>query len=246
VKRAPRRPLFSSRPAPNRLDLRRGRGTLVGLLLLAVVVAIGYTVYAGTRVYKGLDDGRQELVAAQQSMSAAGPSGDAVQLQAAAGRLEQAERDFNDAQHRASTDVALRLVARVPASGRQIQASAHLAAIGADLSRAGEGAAAVAVQVAALKQQYAGRQLTPNDLQVILQQAQTISKNYSGSIQAIGGQLKAARAERSQVNTSGLLPPLQQAYDQVDRALAAADTAFLRYQDVRQVLSDFLGVRIPA
>ena len=32
----------------------------------------------------------------------------------------------------------------------------------------------------------------------------------------------------------------------IDRALAEADTAFLRFQDVRQVLSDFLGVRLPA
>jgi hypothetical protein len=40
--------------------------------------------------------------------------------------------------------------------------------------------------------------------------------------------------------------PLKDAYDAVDGALAEADTSFRRYQDVRQVLSDFLGVRLPA
>jgi hypothetical protein len=223
----------------------RGRGRLSAIILLALLLAIAYTAYAGNRVYQSLDTGRQELVAAQASMNAAGPSGDAAQLQGAAARLKRAEQDFADGEHRARTDPALRLLASVPLSGRQIDSSAHLAAIGADLSRAGEGAAAVAVQVAGLKQQYAGRRLTADDLQSLLQRAQAISKTYSGSIQAIGQQLKAAHTERAQVITTGLLPPLQQAYDEVDRALTAADTAFLRYQDVRQVLSDFLGVRLP-
>jgi hypothetical protein len=196
-------------------------------------------------VYQSLDHGREQLVSAQASMNAAGRVGDAAQLRNAAAQLEQAERDFTDAQQRSRNDPGLRLVGAVPPSGRQVDASAHLAAIGADLSRAGEGAASVAVQVAVLRQQYTGRRLTPDDLQKLLEQAQAISRNYSGSIEAIGRQLKAAHAERAEVNITGLLPPLQHAYDEVDRALSAADTAFLRYQDVRQVLSDFLGVRLP-
>jgi cell division protein FtsB len=227
------------------LAANRGRGRLTAIILIALLLAIGYTAYAGNRVYQSLDTGRQELVAAQASMNTAGRSGDAAQLQDAAARLKRAEHDFADAEHRARADLSLRLLGSVPLTGRQIDGSAHLAAIGADLSRAGEGAAAVAVQVAALKQQYAGRRLTADDLESLLQQAQTISRTYSGSIQAIGQQLKAARTERAQVTTTGLLPPLQQAYDEVDRALMAADTAFVRYQDVRQVLSDFLGVRLP-
>ena len=43
---------------------------------------------------------------------------------------------------------------------------ALLAAVGADMSRAGEGAAAMAIQVAALKPKYAGRALTTDDLQL--------------------------------------------------------------------------------
>jgi len=58
--------------------------------------------------------------------------------------------------------------------------------------------------------------------------------------------LLAAHSERAQVNTSQLLGPLKDAYDAVDRALAEAETSFRRYQDVRQVLSDFLGVQLPA
>jgi hypothetical protein len=58
--------------------------------------------------------------------------------------------------------------------------------------------------------------------------------------------LGAAHAERAQVDTGQLLGPLRDAYNAVDRALAEADTSFRRYQDVRQVLSDFLGVQLPA
>lgn len=222
-----------------------GRGALIAIVLLALLAAVGYTAYAGTVVYRQLDSGRQQLVAAQARMSAAAHSGDAAQLRAAAAQLRQAEQDFSDAGRRSRDDPALRLAGGVSAAGRQLDAIAHLAAIGADMSRAGESAAAVAIQVAALKQAYAGRALTPDDLQLLLQQAQAIATAYSASTRAIGQQLRAAHAERAQVTTTDLVAPLKNAYDEVDRALAEADTAFLRYQDVRQVLSDFLGVRLP-
>src|SRR5207253_3777107 len=145
--------------------------------------------------------------------------------------------DFSDAGRRARNDPALRALAGLPAAGRNLDAVTHLATIGADMSRAGEAATAVAIQVAGLKQQYAGRTLTPDELQVVLQQAQGIARDYSASTQAIGQQLRAAHAERADVKTSDLAGPLRDAFDAVDRALAEADTAFLRFQDVRQVLS---------
>jgi hypothetical protein len=100
--------------------------------------------------------------------------------------------------------------------------------------------------VAGLKQKYAGRTLTADDLQTALQEAQAIAGTYSASIQAISQQIRAAHAERAQVDTAALVGPLRSAYDEVDRAVAEADTSFRRYQDVRQVLSDFLGVQLPA
>ena len=215
-------------------------------MVIAGLAAAGYTTYAGNRVYQSLESGRRQLVAAQASMKAAAHSADPRLLAAAAAQLQQAERDFDDANRRSRDDPALRLVGGVPAAGRQIDASAHLAAIGADMSRAGEGAAAVAIQVAALKQKYAGRPLSADDLEAALEEAQTIARNYSASTRAIGEQLHAAHAERERVTTTDLIGPLRDAYDQVDRALVEADTAFLRYQDVRQVLADFLGVRLPA
>ena len=129
-------------------------------MVIAGLAAAGYTTYAGNRVYQSLESGRRQLVAAQASMKAAAHSADPRLLAAAAAQLQQAERDFDDANRRSRDDPALRLVGGVPAAGRQIDASAHLAAIGADMSRAGEGAAAVAIQVAALKQKYAGRPLS--------------------------------------------------------------------------------------
>src|ERR1700674_3595533 len=177
----------------------RGRGAVIAIAMLALLAAVGYTAYAGTTVYRQLDSGRQELVAAQASMSAAAQAGDPAQLQAAAARLKPAEQDFNDAARRSSNDPALRLVSGIPGAGPQLEASTHLAAIGADMSRAGEAAAAVAIQVAALQQKYAGRALTPDDLQTLLQQAQGIATDYSASTKAIGQQLRAAHSERAKV-----------------------------------------------
>jgi hypothetical protein len=224
----------------------RRLGLVAGIVILALLLAGGYTVSAGAAVYQDLDGGRQALVAAQASMTAAARSADPAELQSAAAQLKVAEQHFNDARERSATDPALRLASGIAGAGRQLEASTHLAAIGADMSRAGEGAAAVAIQVAGLKQKYAGRPLTADDLQAALQEAQAIARTYSASIQAISQQLRAAHAERAQVDTAQLLGPLRDAYDAVDRALAEADTSFRRYQDVRQVLSDFLGVQLPA
>lgn len=215
-------------------------------IVLALVAAVGYTGYAGTTVYRQLDSGRQELVAAQASISAAAQTADPAQLRSVAAQLRQAERDFNDAAGRSRDDPALRLAGGLPSAGRQLDAVTHLAAIGADMSRAGQAAAAVGIAVAGLKGQYAGRTLTPGDLQSLLQKAQGIAKDYSASTQAIGAQLRAAHAERAQVTTTDLVAPLKNAYDEVDRALSDADIAFLHYQDVKQLLSDYLGVRLPA
>lgn len=223
-----------------------GRGTIVAIVVLALLAMVAYMGYAGTTVYQHLDSGRQELAAAQAGMKAATQSGDAGQLRASAAQLRQAEADFFEAGRRARNDPALRLLGGMPGADRNLDAVTHLAAIGADMSRAGEAAAAVAIQVAGLRQQYAGRTLTPDDLQVVLQQAQGIARDYSASTQAIGQQLRGAHGERAQVTTTDLVGPLKDAYDAVDAALAQADTAFLRFQDVRQVLSDFLGVRLPA
>ena len=223
-----------------------GRGAVVAIVVLALLTLVAYTGYAGTTVYQQLDSGRQELVAAQAAMTAAKQSVDPAELRASAVHLRQAERDFSDAGRRAHDDPALRAVGGLPGAGRNLDAVTHLAAIGADMSRAGEAATAVAIQVAGLKQDYAGRALTPDDLPVVLQQAQGIAKDYSASTQAIGQQLRAAHAERAEVTTTDLVGPLKDAYDAVDAALTQADVAFLRFQDVRQVLSDFLGIRLPA
>jgi hypothetical protein len=214
------------------------------LLLLAVVAGIGYTAFSSLRVYQQLDAGRGELVAAQVGLAAAGRSGDDGTLAAVAGQLRQAELDFDDAQTRARQDPAFAILGRVDAAQKEIDAAAHLAAIGADISRAGESAAAIAVELARLKRQDAGQALTPENLPALLRQVEAVATNYAASARAIGDQLRAAHAERAAVRTTGLVPPLRSAYGQVDAALAAADTAFLRYQDVRQVLSDQLGVSL--
>jgi hypothetical protein len=221
-------------------------GLIAAIVFVALLAAGGYTASAGNAVYQDLDGGRQALVAAQADLTAAARTGDPGQLERAAAQLKLAERHFNDAFGRSGRDPALRLLGGVPGAGRQLQASTHLAAIGGDMSRAGEAAAAVAIQLAGLKQKYSGRTLTADDLQTALEEAQAIARTYSASIQAISRELRAAHAERAQVNTAGLVGPLREAYAQLDRAVAEADTSFRRYQDVRQVLSDFLGVQLPA
>jgi len=224
----------------------RRAGPVAAIVVLALLVLGGDMALAGAAVYRDLDGGRQALVAAQASMTAAAHTGDPAELQSAAAQLKVAEQHFSAAHERSATDPVLGLAGGIPGADRQWQASTQLAAIGADISRAGEGAVIVAIQVAGLKQKYAGRTLTADDLQAALQEAQAIALTYSVSIQAIGQELRAAHAARAQVDRGQLLGPLRDAYDAVDRALAEAETSFRRYQQVRQVLSDFLGVQLPA
>ena len=223
---------------------RRGGAPVLAILIVALLIAVAYGAYAAYSVYQDLENGRSALASAQASLVASQHSADQAGLQSVAGQLRQAERDFSDASQRARQDPALRLAADLPGGGQQVNAAARLGAIGADLSRAGEAATAIALQAAALRQQYSGT-LTPDDLQAILQRAQAIAASYKGSIEQIGVQLKAAHAERAQVTTIGLVGPLQNAYAEVDRALDQADSAFIHYQDVRSVLSDLLGVALP-
>jgi hypothetical protein len=215
------------------------------LVILAILAAIGYAGFASLAIYRQIDRGRQELVAAQAILAAAGGASDPQSLTDTATQLKRAESDFRAAGNRARHDAALRAAGQVALAEHQIDAVAHLAVIGADISRAGESAAAIAIQVAQLRQAYAGRSLTPDTLQTLLGQAQGIAANYAGAARAIGQELRDAHAQRSAVSTSGLLPPLRDAYDQVDAALGEADTAFLRYQNVRRAISDLLGVSIP-
>lgn len=223
----------------------RGSAAVVAILVLPVLIVAGYGAYASFSVYRDLENGRASLASAQASLTASERSADRASLQSVALRLQQAEREFSDASSKARQDPELRVAGALPGTGRQIDAAARLGAIGGDLSRAGQAATAIALQAAALRQQYGGRALSAEDLQAILQQAQTIAASYKGSIDEIGLQLKDAHAERAEVTTTGLLGPLRHAYDEVDRALEQADTAFVRYQDVRRVLSDLLGVPLP-
>jgi hypothetical protein len=211
------------------------------MALLACVAYGGYSVLA---VYQRLDSGRQELLAGSSRLASTGQLAPESPEAAAAG-LRRAENDFEAARARARQDPAFRVLAAIPAGARQVDAGARLGAIGADVSRAGESAAAIASELEALRRRYSGKPLTPADLPVALQQAEAIATDYAASARSISDQLRAAHAERAAVRTQGLLPPLDDAYTQVDSLLAEADSAFSHYEDVRGVLSEMLGVPIP-
>jgi hypothetical protein len=227
-------------------DVRGGRAIVVVLVLLGIIGVVTYTGYAGFTVYRDLDRGGQELASVMAGLSAADRTPDASQLDSAARQLRQAEADFAAGHERLTNDPALRVAASFGPAGEQIDAGAHLAAIGVDLSRAGESADVIAIRVATLEKQYEGRTLTTGDLEAAAQQAMAVASNAQPAIEAIGQQLQAAKAERAKVMTSGLVGPLRTAYVEVDQALAAADAAFASYEDVRGRLSTFLGVPLPA
>ncbi|MDQ6710174.1 MAG: hypothetical protein M3Z11_06410 [Candidatus Dormibacteraeota bacterium] len=222
----------------------QGRGGLAAILLLAVLAGLAYSAFGAFQVYQALDAGRGELVAAQAGLSQGARAPDPGSLPAISAKLQRAEQDFEAARRRVREDPALTLIARVAPANAQVQATAHLAAIGADLSRAGESAATIAEQADQLKQRYAGKTLTPDDLPALLKQTEAIATDYALSARAIDDQLSAAHAERAQVATTELLPPLRDAYRQVDSALLSAGTAFRQYQDVRRLLADLLGVSL--
>lgn len=214
------------------------------MVLVAILAGVAYTAISSLTLYQQLDRGRRELAGGQAVLASTGQA-DSRSLPSVSGQLRQATQDFEAAHRHAQQDPALALLSGIAPADRQVQATAHLAAIGADISRAAQSAATIAVQGDQLRQQYAGKALTPEDLPGILKQTEAIVTSYGASAKAISDQLRAAHTERAGVDTTGLLRPLLDAYDQVDAALAAADKAFLRYQDVRRLLSDLLGLSPP-
>lgn len=220
-----------------------GSAALAILVLLTVLLGAGYTAFAVNRICQDFQAGRADLLAAQSAIASLPSNGNLSAMSQAAAELARAEQDFTQAGQRAKTDPALRLLAALPPTGAQVDAAAHLGAIGADLSRAGENAAHVGVALIALEHQY-NPPLTPDELLGLVQRAQALAAGYKGSIDEIGRELQAAHAERAQVTTTDLLPQLRQAYADVDRALARADTDFARYQDVTRMLSTFAGITL--
>jgi hypothetical protein len=214
------------------------------LLVLVLVGAAGYTTVAGVRVYQGLDQGATLLASGQARLDSGVRAGDLGQVQAAERDLTAAEAQFVAAYNRLRSDPAVRAAGSVPTLGDQTKASAHLAAIGADMSRAGHSLSQIALEMLKLKETYSN-QPPSGSLEELRRQAQLLVKQYGALAQAALDQLKAAHQERAQVTTAGLIAPLQQAYQDVDTALAQADRELARYQDLRQAVSDFLGIALP-
>jgi hypothetical protein len=185
------------------------------------------------------------LVSAQAKLSSGLRSGTAGSIRSAQSDLTDAGHDFSAAYGSARNDPALRLLDGLPATGYQVEASRHLAAIGEDLTRAGQAVAQISLEIVNLKQAYGGRRITPDDLQALVQKAEELFRLYQASARLIGDDLRAAHQERSQVATTNLVLPLKSAYDRVDDALSRADQAFARFQDVPQLLTQLLGVSIP-
>lgn len=218
---------------------------LILVVLLVMAVAVGYGAYAANGVYQDLVSGRDHLVAGQADLDAATKSGDPATVRLAAAELAAAEAEFQRGSALLESDVALRVVARLPGSKDQVVAVAHLAAIGEDMTRAGSAAAQIADGVIGLKQTYAGRTLSAADLAALAHDADALAQRYAVAVSAIGRDLQAAHRERAGVTTTALVPPLRSAYDQVDVALAGADAAFLQFQDPRRILSQFFGIVLP-
>ena len=222
-----------------------GSARLFLFVLIALLGCLAYAGYSGLTVYQRLDGGRQELLAAQARLASTGKPGEAGSPQQAAAGLRRAERDFEAAGARARQDPAFQVAAVIPDGAQQVDAIARLATIGAEISRAGESVAAIAAQLDVLRSRYSGKALAPADLPEALQQAEAVARHYADAASSISKQLRTAHAEREAVATGGLLPPLRDAYSQVDSLLAQADSAFSGYQDVRAVLSEMLGVPVP-
>jgi hypothetical protein len=80
--RAPDAPAFFVGPA--KYPVMRRLGLVAAIVSLALLLAGGYTASAGAAVYQDLDGGRQALVAAQASMTAAARTADPAELRSAA------------------------------------------------------------------------------------------------------------------------------------------------------------------
>ena len=204
----------------------------------------GYSVAAGATVYQRLDTGRDHLVRARDILNEAA-RGELSQVPLALPELLDAEQAFMDAAGRVRGDIVFRSLGHVPAIHDQVRATAHLAAIGVDLSRALRPVAQGTEAAVQLKERYGGRPLTLAEGIVLLQQADALATQYAWVSGTVQTEVRAAHEERSLVKTTTLVPALRLAYDQVDETLALADDALLRYQNMRQVLSQVLGLELP-
>jgi hypothetical protein len=184
-------------------------------------------------------------MSAQQDLELALRSGDPQAAVRASSALADSQEDFASAHSRTESDPGLRLLHALPAAGPQVDATGRLAAIGSELSRAGESAASITSDVLRLKQAYAGKTLTLANLSALRAQVDGLVVRSRSASQAVAAALGAAHAQRAQVKTTDLIPPLHSAYDQVDAALAQADEAYIRYGNVRLLVSQALGIPVP-
>ena len=214
------------------------------LLLLALVAAIGYLAWISSTVANDMRRGESRLVGAQQDLDEAVRQNNPLAAQRASTALAESRDDFTSARAKTQNDPGLRLLAALPAASSQVDATGRLAAIGTDLSRAGESAAGITSDVLRLKQAYAGKALTLQEVPALRAQVDALVARSQSASQSIAASLRAAHAERAQVKTTDLIPPLHSAYDQVDAALARADEAYVRYGNVRLMVSQALGIAI--
>ena len=189
--------------------------------------------------------GEDRLMRAQADLDMAVRRSDPQAAARASSALADSQDDFAGARDKTQSDPGLRLLHALPGAGLQVDATGRLAAIGSELSLAGMSAASITSDVLRLKQAYAGKRLTLADLAALRAQVDGLVARSGSASQAIAASLKAAHAQRAQVKTTDLIAPLHSAYDQVDAALAQADEAYIRYGDVRLLVSQALGIPIP-
>ena len=212
------------------------------LLLLAVLAACAYLAWVSMALAKDMRGGEDRLVGAEADLELAVRRSDPQAAARASSALAQSHDDFAQARVKTQSDPGLRLLGALPAASSQVDATGRLAAIGSELSRAGESAAAITSEVLRLKQAYAGKTLTLQELPALRAQVDQLVARSRSASQAIAAALSTAHTQRAQVNTTDLIPPLRSAYDQVDGALAQADEAYVRYRDVRLLVSQVLNI----
>ncbi len=106
-----------------------GRLAWIAVVLVALLGGAGYTAYAGGSLYLHLRGGGDGLVSAQAKLSTGLRSGQAEAIRSAQSDLNEAGHDFAAAYGSARDDPAFRLLGGLPATGDQVEASRHLAAM---------------------------------------------------------------------------------------------------------------------
>lgn len=209
------------------------RRTAIAVVVLAAILAVAGWHYV--TLYRDLAGARDELVAAQESLSGVGFEAEATDLRAAGARLDRAESKIDSASRHFRFDPLIRLAGVLPRVGDQVDAAGALIDIAGtfvDLGQAATRTGLVAVEVRENRR--------PGDppLTHALVDLLRDTSDEADEIQQLAD--RAAR-QRSELGDRPLWRPLDNARKRIDEELPGLVDGASQLAQASDILPAFMG-----